>query len=546
MHMVRLQSWPPPCVESQFDRSLRAMGGLGRYSQKLPDDCEEGVSLEYLEDDSQVYTNCDNVDNVKPGLAPSAPVQTSARSKWCYLTALCLVSSLYALVLKSMLNQPRDSVELEGATPVAIDGGVLTNRSLGADADGEDEVHGKGSVRAGDLESEVGGLPPLRSRESNPSVVNVVEEDAQSIGVWGGSCMCPNGEVYWVGDEGNFCQSLACIGGESGDCQREVSEKWAHRRVTCGLPPPPRPPPIPPPSPPVAAIPTEPMEPSWLAMGTATIQRQIPSPSMPTTPVSPPSCTLPPLPSLPSPQPAFPLSSSSPPPVPSLPPQQSSVPPLPDSPPLSPPLPDSPPLPASQLHMTSLLINASAYPPTTPLPIPKATTLMLGSPLLPSPWAPPPLPLPPPAPPANVVEEALMQVGSWGGSCTCPNGEVYWVGDEGNFCQSLACIGGESGDCQEEVSEQWAHRRVTCGLPPPPRPPPMSPPSPPVAPPPPMPPQYPPPYPPPPLPPNKVTVNAQNVGVWGGTCTCPDGAPHTPPVPLPYPSRLNSSGQPAL
>jgi hypothetical protein len=37
-------------------------------------------------------------------------------------------------------------------------------------------------------------------------------------------------------------------------------------------------------------------------------------------------------------------------------------------------------------------------------------------------------------------------VGSWGGSCTCPNGQVYDVGDSGNTCESLACEGGIAGE----------------------------------------------------------------------------------------------------
>jgi hypothetical protein len=36
-------------------------------------------------------------------------------------------------------------------------------------------------------------------------------------------------------------------------------------------------------------------------------------------------------------------------------------------------------------------------------------------------------------------------VGSSGGLCTCPNGQVYNVGDNGNSCESLACEGGISG-----------------------------------------------------------------------------------------------------
>ena len=59
------------------------------------------------------------------------------------------------------------------------------------------------------------------------------------MGVWGGTCTCPNGEQYLVGDNVNYCGSLACYGGASGECIHEVREGptgWARRKVTCGVP----------------------------------------------------------------------------------------------------------------------------------------------------------------------------------------------------------------------------------------------------------------------------------------------------------------------
>ena len=53
-------------------------------------------------------------------------------------------------------------------------------------------------------------------------------------------------------------------------------------------------------------------------------------------------------------------------------------------------------------------------------------------------------------------------VGGWGGYCTCPNGKVYGVGDENNFCGSLACGGGTAGKCNNFDGE-WSRKRVTCG-----------------------------------------------------------------------------------
>ena len=66
-----------------------------------------------------------------------------------------------------------------------------------------------------------------------PVVSDIVEHDVKGIGLWGGSCACPSGIVHQVGDNGDFCGSLACVGGESGTCRRSISNAWARRRVTC-------------------------------------------------------------------------------------------------------------------------------------------------------------------------------------------------------------------------------------------------------------------------------------------------------------------------
>merc|ERR1719379_2522856 len=52
-------------------------------------------------------------------------------------------------------------------------------------------------------------------------------------------------------------------------------------------------------------------------------------------------------------------------------------------------------------------------------------------------------------------------LGGWGGSCTCPNGEVYQVADNGDSCGSLACNGGTSGTCNQWDGE-WSNRGVQC------------------------------------------------------------------------------------
>jgi hypothetical protein len=54
--------------------------------------------------------------------------------------------------------------------------------------------------------------------------------------------------------------------------------------------------------------------------------------------------------------------------------------------------------------------------------------------------------------------------GSWGGKCTCPNGQTYFVGDNHDLCGSLACIGGKAGVCHKNDLGDWSGKRVICGL----------------------------------------------------------------------------------
>ena len=67
----------------------------------------------------------------------------------------------------------------------------------------------------------------------------VVEND-QSVGyLFGGFCTCPNGKVYPVAnveyDYLDVCDSLACVNGISGPCQRQKSSFWNRRKVTCDI-----------------------------------------------------------------------------------------------------------------------------------------------------------------------------------------------------------------------------------------------------------------------------------------------------------------------
>ena len=51
--------------------------------------------------------------------------------------------------------------------------------------------------------------------------------------------------------------------------------------------------------------------------------------------------------------------------------------------------------------------------------------------------------------------------GGWGGDCTCPDGEVYQVGDGNDGCATMACIGGTPGTCHKKMGE-WTNRKVIC------------------------------------------------------------------------------------
>jgi len=52
-------------------------------------------------------------------------------------------------------------------------------------------------------------------------------------GGWGGTCECPDGQQFEVGDNWDACRSLACEGGKMINCNRHWNSKWAGRRVNC-------------------------------------------------------------------------------------------------------------------------------------------------------------------------------------------------------------------------------------------------------------------------------------------------------------------------
>ena len=67
----------------------------------------------------------------------------------------------------------------------------------------------------------------------------------------------------------------------------------------------------------------------------------------------------------------------------------------------------------------------------------------------------------------NFVQENVRGVGSWGGTCRCPDGRKYEAGSVGSMstvtgtCLKLACVNGEMINCNK-FSGAWSHRKVTC------------------------------------------------------------------------------------
>ena len=126
--------------------------------------------------------------------------------------------------------------------------------------------------------------------------------------------------------------------------------------------------------------------------------------------------------------------------------------------------------PGTNQSISLAVTDEPDFPPVQPAPSPPIPPPFAPSTLPPSPFSPPSMP--PPmicltelrvdAPVRNVLEEGVA--GEWGGSCKCPDGKVYLVGDNMDGCGSLACVGGVSGPCNHYKAKQWNGRRVTCSL----------------------------------------------------------------------------------
>ena len=79
------------------------------------------------------------------------------------------------------------------------------------------------------------GPPPSPPASPSPPPENVVVENGEGVGVWGGACVCPDGRTYQVGDNHDWCKSLACHGGAAGVCN-QIEGAWSYRSVTCAPP----------------------------------------------------------------------------------------------------------------------------------------------------------------------------------------------------------------------------------------------------------------------------------------------------------------------
>ncbi len=69
---------------------------------------------------------------------------------------------------------------------------------------------------------------------------------------------------------------------------------------------------------------------------------------------------------------------------------------------------------------------------------------------------------PPVAPSANVYLSGVEGVGSFGGTCTCPDGLSYLVGDNSDSCGSLACVGGRPSACESVYRPERKGMKAIC------------------------------------------------------------------------------------
>ncbi|AEO98019.1 hypothetical protein EPVG_00413 [Emiliania huxleyi virus 201] len=94
---------------------------------------------------------------------------------------------------------------------------------------------------------------------------NRLTPNAPNVGTFHGTCTCPDGSVYIVGDNVNQCGSLACYGGVSGTCHKSnvAVDHIQGLMVECNVVAPSPPPSPPPSSPPSPSPPPSPLSPGY-------------------------------------------------------------------------------------------------------------------------------------------------------------------------------------------------------------------------------------------------------------------------------------------
>jgi hypothetical protein len=65
-------------------------------------------------------------------------------------------------------------------------------------------------------------------------------------------------------------------------------------------------------------------------------------------------------------------------------------------------------------------------------------------------------------PSGDIKISNAIDVGGWGGQCSCGNGRVYWAGDNYDSCKTLACVGGTAGVCKKKRDKKWVGNRIIC------------------------------------------------------------------------------------
>ena len=61
----------------------------------------------------------------------------------------------------------------------------------------------------------------------------------------------------------------------------------------------------------------------------------------------------------------------------------------------------------------------------------------------------------------NVYEKNVEGLGSWGGTCRCPDGLEYEVADK-DACNGLQCENGVKVSCNKYDNNAWKKNKVTC------------------------------------------------------------------------------------